>query len=166
MVWEIESNEILENDLEVQGIFKMPQGVFQGKVSTRRSPSRKLKTQKETLMQLAKRLGFATLVLATVVLLTACPSQTTISRINADPARYRNKEVAIVGVVRDSYGVMGNGAYEIDDGTGRLWVVTRRGVPSRGSRVGARGRVYNGFQFGGRNFGTVLEETDRSVKER
>lgn len=117
-------------------------------------------------MQLAKRLGFATLVLATVVLLTACPSQTTISRINADPARYRNKEVAIVGVVRDSYGVMGNGAYEIDDGTGRLWVVTRRGVPSKGSRVGAKGRVYNGFQFGGRNFGTVLEETDRKVKER
>ncbi len=117
-------------------------------------------------MQLAKRLGAATLVLAAVVLLTACPSQTTISKINADPARYRNKEVGIVGVVRDSYGVLGNGAYEIDDGTGRLWVVTRRGVPSRGSRVGAKGRVYNGFQFGGRNFGTVLEETDRKVKDR
>jgi len=54
-----------------------------------------------------------------------------ISKINADPARYRNKEVAIVGTVRDSYGALGNGAYEIDDGTGRLWVVTRRGIPSR-----------------------------------
>ena len=113
-----------------------------------------------------KKLGGTSLLLAAVFLFTACPSQTTISKINADPAQYRNKEVAIVGTVRDSYGVLGNGAYEIDDGTGRLWVVTKRGVPSRGARVGAKGRVYTGFNFGGRNFGTVLEETDRRSKEK
>jgi len=117
-------------------------------------------------MHLVKRFGSAFLLLAGMLLLTACPSQTTISKINADPGRYRNKEVAIVGNVTDSYGVLGNGAYEIDDGTGRLWVVTRRGVPSRGARVGAKGHVYNGFQFGGRTFGTVLEETARSSKQR
>ena len=117
-------------------------------------------------MQLSKRLGGASLLLAAAVLFTACPSQTTISKINADPARYRDKEVAIVGTVRDSYGVLGNGAYELDDGTGRLWVVTKRGVPSRGARVGAKGRIYTGFNFGGRNFGTVLEETDRRAKDK
>ena len=117
-------------------------------------------------MHLVKKLGSASLLLTAVFLLTACPSQTTISRINADPGRYRNKEVAIVGNVTDSYGVLGNGAYEIDDGTGRIWVVTRRGVPSRGARVGAKGRVYTGFNWGGRNFGTVLEETGRASKQR
>ena len=117
-------------------------------------------------MRSLKRLGALSTVLMAVFLLTACPSQTTISKINADPSRYRNKEVAIVGVVRDSYGVLGNGAYELDDGTGRLWVVTRRGVPSRGARVGAKGRVHTGFNFGGRNFGTVLEESDRATKDR
>ena len=117
-------------------------------------------------MHLAKRLGAASLITTAVFLLTACPSQTTISKINADPARYRNKEVAIVGTVKDSYGALGQGAYEIDDGTGRLWVVTRRGVPSRGARVGAKGRVYNGFNFGGRNYGTVLEESDRRSQEK
>ena len=117
-------------------------------------------------MHLVKRVSAATFMLAAVLLLTACPSQTTISKINADPARYRNKEVAIVGTVRDSYGALGQGAYEIDDGTGRIWVVTRRGVPSRGARVGAKGRVYNGFNFGGRNYGTVIEETDRRAKEK
>jgi hypothetical protein len=117
-------------------------------------------------MRSLKQFGVLSTILLSVVLLTACPSQTTISKINADPGRYRNKEVAIVGVVRDSYGVLGNGAYEIDDGTGRLWVVTRRGVPSRGARVGAKGRVYTGFNFGGRNFGTVLEESDRATKDR
>jgi hypothetical protein len=117
-------------------------------------------------MRLIKRLGSASLILAAVLLFTGCPSQTTISKINADPARYRNKEVAILGTVRDSYGALGQGAYEIDDGTGRLWVVTRRGVPSRGARVGVKGHVYTGFNFGGRNYGTVLEETDRSSKDK
>ncbi len=117
-------------------------------------------------MQSLKKTVAAFSLLAGLLLLTACPSQTTISKINADPGRYRNKEVGVVGVVRDSYGVLGNGAYELDDGTGRLWVVTRRGVPSRGARVGAKGRVYTGFNFGGRNFGTVLEETDRASKDR
>ena len=117
-------------------------------------------------MHLVKRLGAASLIIAALFLLTACPSQTTISKIKADPARYKNKEVGIVGNVTDSYGVLGNGAYEIDDGTGRLWVVTRRGVPSRGARVGAKGRIYTGFNFGGRNYGTVLEESDRRATEK
>ena len=117
-------------------------------------------------MHLVKKVGAASLLLTAVFLLTACPSQTTISKINADPARYRNKEVSIAGTVRDSYGALGQGAYEIDDGTGRLWVVTRRGVPSRGARVGATGHIYTGFNFGGRNYGTVLEETNRRSKEK
>ena len=117
-------------------------------------------------MHLAKKLGIASFLLSATLFLTACPQQESISRINADPGRYRNKEVGIVGTVTDSYGVLGNGAYEIDDGTGRLWVVTTRGVPSRGSRVGTKGKIYTGFSFGGRSFGTVLQESDRSVKDR
>jgi hypothetical protein len=129
-------------------------------------PQRKLKLKKETRMHLAKKAGLGSLLLIGALLLTACPKQETISRINADPGRYRNKEVGIIGTVTDSYGVLGNGAYEIDDGTGRLWVVTTRGVPSRGSRVGTKGKIYTGFSFGGRSFGTVLQEKDRSVKGR
>ena len=117
-------------------------------------------------MYLAKRLGLSSLILIGVVLLTACPQQETIAKINADPGRYRNKEVGIVGNVTDSYGVLGTGAYEIDDGTGRIWVVTTRGVPSRGSKVGAKGKVYTGFSVQGRSFGTVLQETDRQVKNK
>lgn len=113
-----------------------------------------------------KNTAFLFAILFGTLLLTACPSQTNISKINADPGRYRNKEVGIVGRVTDSYGVLGNGAYEIDDGTGRLWVVTRRGIPSRGSQVGTKGYVHNGFSFGGRSYGTVIEETDRRSKGR
>ena len=113
-----------------------------------------------------KRIVLIAAVLFGTFLVTACPSQTNIARINADPGRYRNKEVAIVGRVTDSYGVLGQGAYEIDDGTGRIWVATRRGIPSRGSQVGTKGYVHNGFSFGGRSYGTVIEETDRRTRGR
>jgi hypothetical protein len=105
-------------------------------------------------------------LLSGTFLFTACPSQTNIAKINANPDRYRGKEVGIVGRVTNSYGALGTGAYEIDDGTGRIWVATRRGVPSRGSQVGAKGYVHNGFSFGGRTYGTVLEETDRRWKTK
>jgi len=119
-------------------------------------------------MHSRRKVGLLALTLASVVLLTACPSQTNIGKINRDPDRYRNKEVGIVGNVTDSYGVaIVGGAYKVDDGTGSIWVVSRGGgVPSRGSRVGVRGHVLNGFSFGGRNFGTVIEETEHRTKGR
>jgi len=111
-----------------------------------------------------KKTGFLLVILCGAVFLTACPSQTNVSGINADPSRYSGKEVGVVGRVTDSYGVMGAGAYEIDDGTGKIWVATKRGVPARGSEIGAKGYVRSGFTFGGRTYGTVMEETDRHVK--
>lgn len=104
-------------------------------------------------------------LLLSVLLLTACPNRTTIGQINSDPGRYYDKTVAVGGTVTDSYGVpFVGGAYELDDGTGKIWVVSRRGAPSRGARVGAKGRVHSGFTFGRRTFGTVIEEDDRRSK--
>lgn len=117
-------------------------------------------------MQRSKKAAVFFALLVGTVLLTACPSQTNISKIKADPDRYRGKEVGIAGTVTDSYGAMGTGAYEIDDGTGKLWVATTRGVPAKGTRVGAKGYVHNGFNFAGRSFGTVMEETDRRTRGR
>ena len=116
-------------------------------------------------MRIGHRISLSVLLLFGTFLFTACPQHETISKILADPGRYRTKEVGIAGRVTDSYGVLNQGAYEIDDGTGKIWVVTRRGVPARGAHVGAKGRVYNGFNLGGRNFGTVLEESDRRAKD-
>lgn len=104
-------------------------------------------------------------LLTVLVLLTAaCPQRETISRINGDPARYHNKEVSIAGTVTDSYGVLGTGVYQVEDETGKLLVVTRRGTPSRGARIVAKGYIRTGFSLSGKSYGTVLEETGRSVK--
>jgi len=102
--------------------------------------------------------------LACAVLLTACPQQTTINQLNGDPARYRGKEVLLVGTVTNSFGALGQGGYELSDETGKIWVVTQRGVPTKGARVGAVGKYINGVTWGGRNFGSALRETDRKVR--
>jgi len=107
---------------------------------------------------------FLAAILASSLALVACPSQTTISKINQNPSRYHDKDVALVGRVTDSYGALGTGIYELDDGTGRIWVMTTRGVPSKGARVGASGRVQTGVSFGGRTYGTVLQEEHRQTK--
>ena len=103
-------------------------------------------------------------LLATVLFLMGCPSQTSINKLNGDPARYRNKEVLIVGTVTNSFGAAGFGAYELSDETGKIWVLTKRGAPSNGARVGAVGRYVQGINWSGRNYGSAIEETDRKVR--
>jgi len=108
-------------------------------------------------------LALAVLICATL-LFTACPNQESIARISADPGRYQNRDVIVSGRVTNSYGLLGKGAYELDDGTGKIWVVTETGVPSKGSRVGVEGRVQSGINFGGRNFGLAMYEDKRKVQ--
>jgi hypothetical protein len=110
--------------------------------------------------------SIAAAVLLVGLLSVTALAKKTINEINADPSRYHNKKISVVGTVTDSYGVLGQGMYEIDDGTGRLWVVAERTVPARGARVEAKGRLITGFVFRGRNMGTVLQESDRKAKDR
>ena len=77
----------------------------------------------------------------------ACATRT-INQVLADPGRYRDREVKLSGSVVDSYSALGNGAYQIDDTTGRLWIVSNGGVPRKGARVSVTGRVREGFSLG------------------
>ena len=112
--------------------------------------------------------------IALVGLLTiACPERKSIAVIEANPGKYQDKEVAIAGVVRDSYGVsipgtrLGGGAYKIDDGTGSIWVVVADGaVPQKGAEIGVKGRIGTGVNWKGRNYGLGLYEKDRRYRKR
>ena len=108
------------------------------------------------------------LILAFVIACAAAPvafAKTTINKINGDPGKYYNKKVTIEGTVTDSYGVLGEGAYELDDGTGRIWVIAERAVPARGARVEAKGHVITGFVYHGRNLAAALRESGRKAKD-
>ena len=114
------------------------------------------------MLRLLTRLSFIVVLVVGSLFLVACPTRTSIERINRDPGRYVGKEVAIAGHVTTSFGALGSGVFEVDDGTGRMWVFSQRyGVPSNGARVGVRGRIEQGVNFGGRNFATIMRETER-----
>ena len=98
-------------------------------------------------------------VVTLTALLTGC-ERTKISDINRDPSRFAGKEVTVAGEVTNSFGALNQGAFEIDDGTGRLWVVSSGfGVPAQGARVAVTGQVQSGVTVGGRSFANVLRET-------
>ena len=117
------------------------------------------------------------ILIAAVALLsaftTACPERKSIADIEANPGKYQDKEVAIAGTVRDSYGLsipgtgLGGGAYKIDDGTGSIWVVVTDGsVPQKGAQVGVKGVIGTGVNWKGRNYGLGMYEKDRRYKKR
>src|SRR5947207_1532178 len=84
------------------------------------SPEMHSRNMKGDAMHLFRRALFLSAILAGALAMTACPSQTTISKINQNPGKYQNKDVALIGTVTDSYGALGTGVYELDDGTGRI----------------------------------------------
>jgi hypothetical protein len=104
---------------------------------------------------------YSILVLAAGVLAGCAPM--TIGRITADPSRYQNRSLRVTGTVTNSVGVMGKGGYQIEDSTGRIYVISGRGVPSRGSRVTVTGRVEPGVQMLGIPVGVTIREDSHKV---
>jgi hypothetical protein len=74
---------------------------------------------------------------------------TTINHILSEPDRYRHREVTLKGEVVKSASLLGRGAYQLDDGTGTIWVVADHGVPRRGAGVKAQGRIRDVVDTGG-----------------
>ena|SRR5437868_3595881 len=94
--------------------------------------------------------------------LTACPPRVRISDINRDPGRYAGKEISVAGRVTNSLGVFGTGLFQIDDGSGTIWIYSQNyGVPANGAKVAVTGRLEQGVNLGGRSFATLLRETQR-----
>jgi len=99
-------------------------------------------------------------VCAVIVTITGCPNRTSIADINKDPGRYAGKDVTIAGRASSSFGAIGNGIFQVDDGSGHMWVFSQSfGVPSDGAKVAVTGRIEQGFSLGGRSFAVVLKET-------
>jgi hypothetical protein len=79
--------------------------------------------------------------------LAGCATKS-INRIMAEPSRYNNRDVTIKGRVVKSASVLGHGSYQIDDGTGTLWVVSKKGVPRKGAHVKVTGKIRDVVDLG------------------
>jgi hypothetical protein len=108
------------------------------------------------------KIAVLALMTALVFGVAGCTTATSIRKIQNDPAKFYGKKVGIKGQVTSSYGALGNGVYEVDDGTGRLWVLSEGyGVPGKGANVKVVGRLAEAVTWGGRGFATALRQTER-----
>ncbi len=99
--------------------------------------------------------------LAGMLLLAGCRSHTPIADINKDPSQYLGKDVTISGSVSTSFSALGNGVFQVDDGTGQMWVYSQNfGLPANGGKVSVTGKVEQGFSFLGRSYGVILRQTE------
>ena len=116
-------------------------------------------------MKTASKTILLTLVLAIGLFAAGCPKRTSIQDIERNPSKFYGKDVAVAGRVTNSYGVaLIGGVYKLDDGTGSIWVITKRSVPSKGTQVGVKGQIQEGVSFSGRNYGLGLIEEDRRTR--
>lgn len=112
------------------------------------------------------------LVSLTVLIAAGCPQRRTIADLKANPGKYNGKDVTVAGVVKSSYGGsipgtnIGGGIYEIDDGTGTMWVIAQGGVPNKGAEIAVSGMYGNVATWNGRNYGTGIRENERHYRKR
>ena len=93
-----------------------------------------------------------------LVSLSACSRTIRIRDLLDRPQEYDGKTVQVEGTVTQSAGILGTGAYEIDDGTGRIYVVARGGgVPREGAKTKARGRFESLFNLLGRTMAAIVQ---------
>ena len=113
-------------------------------------------------MNMSRRISVVAVagVLLSALLLTGCPPRVKISDIQRDPGHYMNREITVAGRVDRSFGALGMGAFQIDDGTGKMWILSQNfGVPGQGVTTAVTGRLMQTATFGGKTFTNVLQET-------
>ena len=113
-------------------------------------------------MEGKKKLYLAFPLIAALIL-TACES-VKIADIKADPSQFRNKPVQVDGTVTTSFGALSVGAYEIEDTTGKIFVITSQGVPSQGARVRVQGTVFSGAMVAGQAVSVAIRESKHEVR--
>jgi hypothetical protein len=121
------------------------------------------------------RLPTLLLSVASLAVTAACATTSmSLNELMKDPGQYRGRYVSVSGVVTHSGSVAGHGLYRIEDGEAALWVVSKSGVPSKGTWVIVDGRIYDIYDVRGLPLplpatfasGVVLLETSRTTEYR
>lgn len=93
--------------------------------------------------------------------LGACAPTVQIRDLLDEPQRYDGKTVQVEGTVTRSVGLLGTGAFEIDDGTGTIYIIAEgTGIPREGAKTKAKGRFESVFSLAGRTIAAILQGQD------
>jgi hypothetical protein len=90
--------------------------------------------------------------------LGACAPTVRIRDLLDQPQRYDGRTVKVEGTVTRSAGLLGSGAYEVDDGTGSIFVIAQgQGVPREGAETKAKGVFRSVFSLAGRTIAAIVQ---------
>jgi len=93
-----------------------------------------------------------------VGLLAGCKSATPIKTLLDDPGRFDKQVVRVSGTVSHAVGAIGYGAFQLNDGSGTITVVTKtEGAPRDGAQVGVEGEFRSAFTVGTESVAVILE---------
>ena len=113
------------------------------------------RTRRQPIRRRMVLLGIAALALG------ACAPTVRIRDLLDEPQRFDGKTVKVEGTVTRSVGLLGTGAFEIDDGTGTIFVIAEgSGVPREGATTKAKGRFESVFSLAGRTIAAILQGRD------
>lgn len=100
-------------------------------------------------------------LLALLVLGCYCAASISIGEIKDSPQRFHNKKVTLNGVVDETITlpILGVGVYQLNDGTGKIWVKPETAIPEKGDRVRVSGTIKVGLTISGKSFGLILLES-------
>ena len=110
-------------------------------------------------MKLAIRITLGCALLLSLGLAAGCRNATVpIRTLLDDPSHWDGRTVRIAGDVTRGAGLLGYGAYTVDDGTGTLNVVTQSGgAPREGAKVGVEGTFRAVFTLGSQSGAVLIE---------
>jgi len=89
-----------------------------------------------------------------------------IRQLVSNPSRYQNRTVRVEGNVTGGVGALVAGGYQVDDGTGKITVISTRPIPPKGANVCVKGEFTSGVQVLNRSFGNLIREEDVDVRGR
>jgi len=99
-------------------------------------------------------------ILFAALVFAGCASVTPIGELLDDPGHYDGRTVQVEGETRGTVGGLGVGAYQVDDGTGTLTVLSDRSSPPRsGARVRVKGIFEALVTFGSESLAVLREES-------
>jgi hypothetical protein len=107
------------------------------------------------------------LIIATLLVISGCkgttPITTPIKTILDDPGILNGKQVQIAGEVTKSPAIPGPDAFEVDDGTGKLFVLSKEhGTPPEGTKVVVKGVFYASISSKTQEFAAIMETEPRT----
>ena len=106
-----------------------------------------------------KRIIFHISIILLIIILS-CAARTRIFDIKQTPRRFHDKTVSISGTVINTITlpVLNISIFQVDDGSGKIWVKANRETPLMDERVAVTGKIKVGITISGRSFGVILFE--------